>query len=106
MFKEEQVLFPYLVAMDQARLQGRPIPLPPFGTVKNPIRMMMMEHDTVGDLLRDLRIVTKEYKVPADGCMSYQTLYRALEAFEKDLHQHIHLENNLLFPKAVELEEG
>ena len=106
MFKEEQVLFPYVVAMDQARLQGRPVPFPPFGTVKNPIRMMMMEHDGAGDLLRDLRVVTKDYKVPADGCMSYQALYRALEDFEKDLHQHIHLENNLLFPKAAEVEEG
>src|SRR5262249_53214943 len=106
MFKEEQVLFPYIAAMDQARLQGRPVPFPPFGTVKNPIRMMMMEHDTAGDLLRDLRIVTKDYKVPADACMSYQTLYRALAAFEKDLHQHIHLENNLLFPKAAGMEEG
>jgi len=67
---------------------------------------MMMEHDTAGDLLRDLRIVTKDYKVPADACMSFQALYRALEDFEKDLHQHIHLENNLLFPKATEIEEG
>ena len=106
MFKEEQVLFPYIVVMDQALLQGRPIPFPPFGTVKNPIRMMMMEHDTAGDLLRDLRIVTKDYKLPADACMSFQALYRALEDFEKDLHQHIHLENNLLFPKATEIEEG
>ena len=104
MFKEEQVLFPYIVAMEKARLQGRPIPFPPFGTVKNPIRMMMMEHDTVGDLLRDLRMVTNDYKVPADGCMSYQALFQALEGLEKDLHQHIHLENNLLFPNATAME--
>ncbi len=104
MFKEEQVLFPYIVAMEKARLQSRPIPFPPFGTVKNPIRMMMMEHDTAGDLLRDLRIVTKDYKVPPDACMSYRALYEALEGFEKDLHQHIHLENNLLFPKAAAME--
>jgi regulator of cell morphogenesis and NO signaling len=66
--------------------------------------MMMMEHDTAGDLLRKLREVTSDYQVPADACISYRTLYEALENFEKDLHQHIHLENNLLFPKAVEQE--
>ena len=104
MFKEEQVLFPYITAMEKARLQGRPIPFAPFGTVHNPIRMMVMEHDAVGDLLRDLRIVTKDYKVPPDACMSYQALFQALEGLEIDLHQHIHLENNLLFPKAVAME--
>ena len=66
--------------------------------------MMMMEHDTVGEILRKLRTLTSEYRTPADGCISYRTLYEALEAFEKDLHQHIHLENNILFPRAVELE--
>jgi regulator of cell morphogenesis and NO signaling len=104
MFKEEQILFPYIVALEQAETGGRPIPFAPFGTVQNPIRMMMLEHDTAGDLLRRLREVTADYRVPADGCISYQTLYQALENFEKDLHQHIHLENNILFPKAVELE--
>ena len=104
MFKEEHVLFPYLVEMERAVLQNEPAPLAPFGTVKNPVRMMMMEHETVGDLLRELRALSSNYTVPADGCVSYQTLYQALEAFEKDLHQHIHLENNLLFPRAVELE--
>lgn len=104
MFKEEQILFPYIVAMDQAETQNQPIPFAPFCTVKNPIRMMMMEHDTAGDILRRLRAVTLDYRVPSDGCISYQTLYQALEGFEKDLHQHIHLENNVLFPKALELE--
>lgn len=104
MFKEEQVLFPYIVAMDQAETKDQPIPFAPFGTVKNPIRMMMTEHDTAGDILRKLRAVTSDYRVPSDGCISYQTLYQALEGFEKDLHQHIHLENNVLFPKAVEFE--
>ena len=100
MFKEEQILFPYIVRMEQAETAL----LAPFGTVKNPIRMMMMEHDTAGDILRKLRAVTADYRVPSDVCISYQTLYQALEGFEKDLHQHIHLENNVLFPKAVELE--
>jgi regulator of cell morphogenesis and NO signaling len=104
MFKEEQVLFPYIIEMERLVLQGSPSLLPPFGTVKNPIRMMMMEHDTVGDLLRRLRASSSNYTVPVDGCISYQTLYQALEAFEQDLHQHIHLENNILFPRAIEME--
>src|SRR5215216_4257818 len=104
MFKEEQVLFPYIVAMEQAETQDQPIPFAPFGTVNNPIRMMMMEHDTAGDILRALRAMTSDYRVPSYGCISYKTLYQALEGFEKDLHQHIHLENNVLFPKAAELE--
>ena len=106
MLKEEKVLFPYIIAMESAALQDGPAPSAPFGTVKNPVRMMMSEHETVGDLLRELRKLSSDYTVPADGCISYQTLYQALAAFEKDLHQHIHLENNILFPKAVAMEEA
>jgi len=105
MFKEENVLFPYLEELESSILQKKPAPFAPFGTVKNPVRMMMMEHDTVGDLLREMRSLSSEYAVPADACISYQTLYQALEAFEQDLHQHIHLENNILFPRAVEMED-
>ena len=104
MFKEEQILFPYIVAMTQAVDKKQARPFAPFGTVNNPIRVMSTEHDTAGQILRELRALTSDYKVPPDACISYQTLYEALENFEKDLHQHIHLENNLLFPKAVELE--
>lgn len=104
MFREEQILFPYIVEMERSALENRSAPFAPFGTVNNPIRMMMMEHDAVGDLLRKLRALSSNYTVPADGCISYQTLYQALEAFETDLHQHIHLENNILFPRAIELE--
>lgn len=104
MFKEEQILFPYIVEMERSALQDRAAPFAPFGTVNNPVRMMMMEHDTAGDLLRELRALSSNYTVPPDGCISYQTLYQALEAFERDLHQHIHLENNILFPRAIELE--
>ena len=106
MFKEEQILFPYIVEMERSAVENRPAPFAPFGTVNNPIRMMMMEHETVGDLLRELRTLSSNYTVPPDGCISYQTLYQALEAFEKDVHQHIHLENNILFPRAVAMEEG
>ena len=105
MFKEEQILFPFVIALEKACEQNRPAPFAPFGTVNNPIRMMMMEHDTAGDILREMRTLSSDYKVPADACISFKTFYEAIEAFEQDLHQHIHLENNLLFPKAIELEE-
>ena len=104
MFKEEQVLFPYILALAGASLENSAAPSAPFITVNNPIRMMMMEHDAVGEILRQLRTTTSDYSTPPDGCISYRTLYEALEVFEKDLHQHIHLENNILFPRAIELE--
>jgi regulator of cell morphogenesis and NO signaling len=105
MFKEERILFPYIVGMTEAFEQNQPAPFAPFGTVNNPIRMMMFEHDAAGQILRQLRALTSDYTLPEDACVSYQTLYRALENFEKDLHQHIHLENNILFPKALDLEK-
>jgi len=104
MFKEEQILFPYMIALAQAADHKWAAPFAPFGTVENPIRMMMKEHDTAGEILRELRALTSDYKAPADGCISYRTLYQALENFERDLHQHIHLENNILFPKALAME--
>jgi len=105
MLKEEQVLFPHITRMEEAAGEGRAVPPPFFGTVRNPVRMMMTEHDTAGDLLRQLRGVTRGYATPPDGCVSFETLYQALAAFEADLHQHIHLENNILFPRAVVMEE-
>lgn len=105
MFKEERILFPFILELEKASIQKTYPPFPPFGSVKNPIRMMMMEHDTAGDILRQMRELSRDYEVPADGCMSYTTLYGALTDFEKDLHQHIHLENNLLFPRAIQMEQ-
>jgi regulator of cell morphogenesis and NO signaling len=105
LFKEEQILFPCVLRLEEAARRGAPAPFAPFGTVENPVRMMMSEHDTAGDLLRELRAATREYALPPEACLSFRALYEALEAFEKDLHQHIHLENNLLFPRAVEMEE-
>jgi regulator of cell morphogenesis and NO signaling len=102
--KEEAVLFPYVVRMETAARNQRPIYPPPFVTVANPVRMMMLEHESAGYLLEKMRQLTSDYAPPPDACMSYQTLYAALDAFEKDLHQHIHLENNILFPRAVEME--
>ena len=104
MFKEEQILFPYIVELEKSLQQNQAPPMAPFGTVRNPIRMMMTEHDTAGGLLREIRLLSTDYSVPPDGCISYRTLYQALTDFEQDLHQHIHLENNILFPRAIELE--
>jgi regulator of cell morphogenesis and NO signaling len=104
MTKEEFVLFPYVIRMEAAGKQLAPLFRPPFGTVANPVRMMMAEHDRAGDLLREIRTLSSDYVPPSDGCLSYQALYTALAELEKDLHQHIHLENNILFPRAVEME--
>jgi len=106
MLKEEQVLFPYIQQLEDAVRNGRPAPTPFFGAVRNPIRMMMNEHDQAGDFLRELRSVSGNYSVPPDGCSSYKALYQALQELEQDLHQHIHLENNILFQKAVLLEDS
>ena len=104
MFKEEQILFPYILRLEAARAAGGVPPFAPFGTVNNPVRMMMSEHDTAGDHLREIRAAAGDFRAPDDACMSFRALYRALEDLEKDLHRHIHLENNILFPRAVELE--
>ncbi len=104
LMKEEQVLFPYIFRMEESVLSGEPAPPAMFGTVVNPVRMMMQEHDGAGDALRSLRAITNDYAVPGDACISYRTLFQALQGFEADLHQHIHLENNILFPRAVALE--
>ena len=104
LMKEEQVLFPYIVRMEESSIADEPAPPSCFGTVANPIRMMLAEHDGAGEALRALREITSNYKVPEDACISYRTLYEALQGFEADLHQHIHLENNILFPRAIAME--
>ena len=105
MMKEEMVLFPYIARMEEAVIQKEPILPPPFGSVQNPVSMMMHEHDSAGDALRAMREASSGYAAPPDACVSYQTLYKALAEFEADLHQHIHLENNLLFPRAIAMEK-
>jgi regulator of cell morphogenesis and NO signaling len=104
MMKEEKMLFPYIVRMEEAIIQKEPILPSPFGSVQNPVLMMEHEHDDAGEALRALREKTCGYTVPPDGCISYQTLFQALADFEADLHQHIHLENNILFPRAIAME--
>jgi regulator of cell morphogenesis and NO signaling len=104
LMKEEMVLFPYMERMEESVMQKEPILPPPFGTVRNPVSMMEHEHDSAGSALRALRASSNGYAAPPDACVSYQTLYKTLAEFEADLHQHIHLENNILFPRAIALE--
>jgi regulator of cell morphogenesis and NO signaling len=106
MTKEEQVLFPYIAEMDKAGHNKRPLPRAMFGTVESPVRMMVSEHDSSGRVLHELRNVTNGYVSPWDGCATYEALCCGLGSFEKDLHNHIHLENNILFPRAIDLERA
>jgi regulator of cell morphogenesis and NO signaling len=105
MLKEEQVLFPYVAQMEEAAEGHRAAPTPFFGTVKNPVRKMMAEHDRVGELLVSLRSVTEEYTPPESACFSYRELYRRLSDFEQRTQEHIQIENNLYFPRAIALED-
>lgn len=105
MMKEERILFPYIVAMEDAVKNRRPKPRPAFGTVSNPIHMMELEHDSAGAALREIAALSSNYEPPEGACFSYRTLYTALKEFEADLHQHVHLENNLLFPRAIAMEQ-
>jgi regulator of cell morphogenesis and NO signaling len=104
LMKEEQILFPYVTLMEEAAVAGEPAPPAMFGAVTNPVRMMMQEHDGAGDTLKKLRAITGDYVPPADACGSFLALYEALQEFEADLHRHIHLENNVLFPRAIAME--
>jgi regulator of cell morphogenesis and NO signaling len=106
MGKEERVLFPYITRLAQSARAGEPMPPPPFGTIANPIRMMEMEHQAAGDLLAAIRELSGQFTPPADACTTYKVSYQELEEFEADLHRHVHLENNVLFPKAIELERS
>jgi regulator of cell morphogenesis and NO signaling len=106
LMKEELVLFPYVERMEESVLQKEPILPQPFGSVQNPVSMMEHEHDSAGSALRALRAGSNGFVPPTDGCTSYQVLYRSLAELEADLHQHIHLENNILFPRAIALEKS
>ena len=99
LMKEERILFPAIHDLARGRRDF------PFGTVANPIRMMLLEHDRAGDLLAALRAATGGYAIPDDACASYRSLYERLEALEADTHLHVHKENHTLFPAALRLAE-
>lgn len=105
MKKEELILFPFVRNMVKANSSGMPLPRPAFGTVENPVNMMKHEHTAEGDRFRKIAEITGEYTPPADACNTYRVAFAMLQDFENDLHRHIHLENNILFPKAIQLEK-
>lgn len=105
MMKEEQMLFPFIKSLVTAKRNNRASIIPPFGTVQNPIRMMEAEHRVAGDELYEVRSLSKNYNPPEDACTTYRVSFKELQQFEQDLHQHVHLENNILFPKAIALEQ-
>lgn len=105
MNKEEYVLFPYIKTLAAAKKSGQKPTIPGFGTIANPIRMMEEEHVNAGENLSSARELSSNYTLPADACTSYRILFAKLDEFERDLHEHIHLENNILFPKSIALEK-
>lgn len=104
--KEEQILCPYVERMEQAWLNGGALPASCFGTVERPIATMLAEHDDAGALLARIRELSNGYAAPGGACPTYLGTYHGLEEFERDLHHHIHLENNILFPRAIEMEQA
>src|SRR6218665_2063032 len=105
MKKEELILFPFVKRMVKTKESDGILHQPSFGTVSNPIAMMMHEHDNEGESFRAIADLTNNYTPPADACTTYRVTFAMLKEFEADLHKHIHLENNILFPKAVVLEK-
>lgn len=104
MHKEEMILFPFMERLESEINSGRPAPPAPFGSVANPIAMMEHEHDSAGSALKAMRESTNGYAVPEYACATYRSLLNGLREMEEDLHIHIHLENNILFPRAIALE--
>jgi regulator of cell morphogenesis and NO signaling len=102
--KEEAILFPYIESLERALTDGTAKPHGCFGAVANPIAMMTQEHEAAGGLLARMRTLSDNYTTPVGACPTYHAFYDGLKDFEKDLHQHIHLENNILFPRAIEME--
>ena len=105
LLKEEQTLFPYITRVEEAVGRNHPVSWPPFGTVENPIRMMVLEHDQTDEEIKEIRKLSKEYTPPTDACDRYAALYDGLAAFDRDMQRHIDFENDLLFPRAVAMEE-
>ena len=106
LMKEEQILFPFIRELAAYEPGRGDKPVSHCGTVQNPIRQMYAEHDNAAHALEKMRELTADYTLPADACPTFAALCDGLQAIETDLHEHIHLENNILFPRAVALEDG
>ena len=105
MQKEEMILFPYIKELFKAKREGRIPEKPAFGTIKNPIDMMEAEHLSAGGNMEEIKKLSNDFTPPVDACNSYRVLFGKLNEYDKDLHHHIHLENNILFVKAIALEK-
>lgn len=105
MHKEEVILFPYIKELAVAKRENKTMDRPPFGSIENPIHMMEAEHESAGGNMHEVSRLSNRFTPPHDACASYRVLFAKLEEFEKDLHRHIHLENNILFPRAIEMEK-
>jgi regulator of cell morphogenesis and NO signaling len=104
--KEERILFPYIRQIETYANEKRPMPEMHCGTVQNPIGQMEYEHQQVAEALSRIKEITSNFHLPDDACNTFRALYDSLKDLEADLHEHIHLENNVLFPRAVELESS
>jgi regulator of cell morphogenesis and NO signaling len=105
MQKEEHVLFPFIKQLHHAKTEGKQSEQPHFGTVQNPIRMMEHEHENAGDAFKKIAELSNDFTPPEEACNTFKALYAILDEFEQDLHRHIHLENNIVHPKAIALEQ-
>lgn len=103
-YKEEKILFPYIKELAIYKREGIR-PSSEISMTQGPLAMMHMEHEAAGDILKTIRSIANNYQAPSNACNSFRFLYSKLEELEKDLHQHIHLENNILFPKALQIEK-
>jgi len=106
MLKEEQVLFPYLNSMDAAVQAGNAPPSAFFGSVRNPIEHMLADHNDAGHSMARISALSLGYQTPPDGCPTFRALYHGLAEFERNLHRHVHIENNILFSRALEMEKA
>lgn len=104
LYREEMILFPVIRQYGLAELQGRPMPRVPFGSIANPIAMMEREHEGAGDALGEIQKLTGDFQLPPYACSTVRALFAGLQVLQADLHVHIHLENNILFPRAIALE--
>jgi regulator of cell morphogenesis and NO signaling len=103
--KEELILFPFIKTLVAHKREKLPAKIPDFETVENPIAMMHQDHDDEGERFRQIAKLSNNYTPPVDACNTYKVAFGLLQEFEADLHLHIHLENNILFPKAIQLEK-
>jgi regulator of cell morphogenesis and NO signaling len=104
MQKEEIMLFPFIQRLESAKRENSPLPKAPFGSVSNPIGMMLADHQNEGKRFDEILRLSNNYQLPEDACTTYEVTFKQLRDYENDLYRHIHLENNILFPKAIELE--